>query len=120
MRAQGYVQRKPLSDEEVTVCPSCDMYICSIPGSLVLKHLFECGGVTEDWLRIEQEIVEDVRRKNYEAAILEERMREQAEQEAIERRERYDRVREELLQRQLDKDRKRRIREETKQEWKTR
>jgi len=116
IKAQGYVERKPLSDEEVMNCPFCLMYISSIPGSLVQKHLAQCGGSVEDWLKFEQEVVEDVRRRNYEKAVLEKRMRELAEQEALERKERFERVREELAQRQLEKDRKKRLREETKQE----
>lgn len=120
IRAQGFIERKPLSDEGVRICPFCLMYISSIPGSLVQKHLAQCGGRVEDWLKLEQDVVEDVRRKNYERAILEERMREQAEQDVLERKERFDRVREDLVQRQLDKDRKKRLREETKQEWKNR
>ena len=120
IKAQGYVERKPLSDEAVRICPFCLMYIRSIPGSLVQKHLAQCGGSVEDWLKLEQEVVDDVRRKNYEKAVLEEQMLALAEQDALERKERFERVREELAQRQLEKDRKKRLKEETRQELRNR
>ena len=120
LMAQGYLERKSLSHEEVSICPFCRMYICSIPGALVQKHFAKCGGNVEDWLKLEQEVIEDVRRKNYEKAVLEARMQELAEQEALERKERFERVREELAQRQLEKDRKKRLKEETRKELRNR
>ncbi|MEJ2716444.1 MAG: hypothetical protein P8182_04800 [Deltaproteobacteria bacterium] len=117
---EGYVARKPLTDAEVSTCPYCGMYICSIPGALVKKHLTECGGRGENWLKIEEAIISDHRLKMQEAKILAEKMREQAELEAMERRERFDEMRESAIARQLAKDRKRRLKQETKEEWKNR
>jgi hypothetical protein len=116
----GYMARKPLTDPEVRICPHCRMYIYSIPGALVKKHLSECGGRGENWLAMEDAIISDQRRKNHEAKILAEKMREKAEAEALERRERFDEVRESGIARQLARNRKRRLKVATKEEWKNR
>ena len=117
---EGYVARKPLTDANVRTCPHCGMYICSIPGALVKKHLSECGGRGENWLKIEEAIVSDHRRRNHEAKILAEKMREKAELESLERRERFNDIRESAVAKQLAKDRKRRLKQQTKEELRTR
>lgn len=120
MVKEGYVVRKPLTDPHVSTCPYCGMYICSVPGALVKKHLSECGGRGENWLKIEEAIISDQRRKNQEAKILAEKMREKAELESQERRERFGEIRESAIAQQLAKDRKRRLKQQTKEEWKNR
>ncbi len=92
----------------------------SIPGSLVHKHIAGCRGGNEDWQKIEEAMISDQRMKAYEAKILAEKLREQAELADAERRERHDKIREGMLTRQAGKDRKKRLKEETKEEWKTR
>jgi hypothetical protein len=47
-------------------------------------------------------------------------MREQAELEDAERRERHDKIRDDMLARQTRKDRKKRLKDEVKQDWKNR
>jgi hypothetical protein len=96
------------------------MYIISIPGSLVKKHIQACGGAGEDWLAIENEVISNKRMKDHEARLQAAAEREKAEREAAEKRERFDRIREDALKQQLAKDKKRRLREETKEEWKRR
>lgn len=118
--AAGYKPRKSQTDEDVAVCPSCGMYMDAIPGSLVSRHKSECGGYGENWQAIEETLINDVRMKRYEAKIAEQKRREQEELEEAERRERQDKIKEGLLARQLQKDRKRRLKQETKEEWKNR
>jgi hypothetical protein len=120
IQAQGYVRKKPVDGEEVKVCPHCGMYVCSIPGALLGKHLSECKGGHEDWKILEDAIIQDQRRRNFEAGIMAARLREQEEQEHTEKRERFDRIREEQVARQDAKDRKKRIRRETREEFKRR
>jgi len=118
--AQGYVLQSADPDDDVRRCPFCGMYVAGIPGYLVHKHLSECGGSTENWQRIEETLISAQRMKKYEQKIMEERLRELAEQEEMEKRERFDRIKEDMAVRQQQKDRKRRLREETKEEWKRR
>jgi hypothetical protein len=120
LRAAGFHPRRPESDEDVHICPFCGVYMSSIPGSLVNKHKAECGGFGEDWMALEDALISDVRMKRYEERIAEDTRREQEELVEEERRERQDRIKEGLLIRQLQKDRKRRLKEETKEEWKRR
>lgn len=119
LRSQGYVELKP-GDDEVTRCPYCGMHISSIPGALVRKHMAECGGQGENWLEIEDALIDDQRRKDFAAKLEAERLREQAEQEAMEKKERFDRIREDYLARQLQKDRKKRIKQETREDLRNR
>ncbi len=118
--AEGYVLRKAAEEEDVVVCPHCGMYMHAIPGSLVHKHISHCRGGNENWQKIEDVIISEQRLKVYLAKILAEKMREQAELEDAERRERYDKIRDGMLARQTKKDRKKRLKEEVKQDWKNR
>ena len=120
LEAEGYVLRKPLGDEDVRVCPYCGMYMYAIPGSLVQKHISHCRGGNEDWQKVEDAIISEQRMKVYLAKILAEKLREQAELEDIERRERHDKIREGMMARQARKDRKKRIKEEAREELRNR
>ncbi|MBI4961726.1 MAG: hypothetical protein HY913_00470 [Desulfomonile tiedjei] len=116
----GYEPLEPQSEGKAQSCPSCGMYICSIPGALVAKHFAECRGGGENWQRFEDILVEDQRRTRYEAKVLAEKLRLEAELADMEKRERFDKIKEEQSVRQLRKDRKARLRRETKEEWKSR
>jgi hypothetical protein len=116
----GYVALRPLDHPSVKICPHCSMYIYDIPGSLVGKHVALCGGSEENWLAIEDSIIHDIRVKQYHGKILAQRLRELQEQEEGEKRERFDRIREDAQARQLSKDRKKRLRQETKEELRNR
>ena len=118
--AEGYVLKKAAGEEDVVVCPYCRMYMHAIPGSLVQKHISHCRGGNENWQKIEDVIISEQRLKVYLAKILAEKLREQAELEDAERRERYDKIRDGMLARQTRKDRKKRLKEEVKQDWKNR
>jgi hypothetical protein len=120
LETEGYVLMRPVGAEDVGVCSYCGMYIQGIPGSLVQKHIAECRGGNEDWQKIEDVIISEQRLKKYEAGIRAAQMREQAELEQAERRDRYDKIREGVVARQTKRDRKKRIKEETKEEWKNR
>lgn len=84
------------------------------------KHLAGCRGGNENWQKIEEAMISDQRMRAYEAKILAQKLKEEAELFDAERRERHDKIREGMLARQVGKDRKKRLREETKEEWKTR
>jgi hypothetical protein len=114
--AEGLVLRKPLSDPEVHVCPYCSTYVASIPGALLRNHFVQCGGNDEDWAKIEETIISDQRRKQHEDRVLAAMMRARAEQEEMEKRARFDKIREDQLARQLNKDRKKRLKEQTRKE----
>jgi len=120
LQAEGYVLRRPEWEEDVQVCFYCGMYMQAIPGSLAQKHISECRGGNEDWQTIEEAMITEQRIKAYQVRILRGKLREQAELEDAQRRERYDKIRQNVLAQQVRKDRKKRIREETKEEWKTR
>ena len=120
LRARGYMLRRPDSDEFVRHCPFCDMYVCDIPGYLAHKHFSECGGSAENWQAIEETLISDRRMKEYEAKIMRRKLQELADQQEAEKRERYDRLKEEASLRQQQKDRKKRMKEETKQDWQKR
>jgi len=96
------------------------MYICSIPGALAAKHFSECRGGGENWQKIEEILIEDQRRRRYEKKMLAEKVRLETELAETEKRERFDKIKDEHTVRQLQKDRKARLRRETKEEWKSR
>jgi hypothetical protein len=115
----GYVLRKPISaesEDSAITCSTCGMYITGIPGNLVRKHIAECSGRGEDWKRLEETVIDAVRLKSYQSKILAERLRIQREQEEAEIRERFDRIKEENLARQRQKDRKARLRRDAREE----
>jgi hypothetical protein len=116
----GYQPRRPASEHGVSVCPFCKMYMSSIPGSLVNKHKSECGGSAEDWQALEEGLITDIRMRKYEQKIADEKRREQEELVDAERRDRQDKIKEGLVARQLGKDRKRRLKQETKEELRNR
>lgn len=120
MEQSGFIELNSQSDGEVTRCPHCGMLICGIPGGLVSKHAAACGGGEEKWQKLEELLITDQRMKWIEARILARILKEKAEREEAERKERFGKVREEMLARQQAKDRKKRIKEQTKQEWKKR
>jgi hypothetical protein len=120
MAAAGFEPRKPVSDPDVILCPVCGMYTCSLPGSILKKHLLDCGGNAEDWQKMEDSLINRERVRQHEERILAEIEREKEELIEKERRERFDRIREENLARQTQKDRKKRIREETKRKLRNR
>jgi hypothetical protein len=120
LQAEGYTLRRPDSDDRVRHCPFCGMYICDIPGYLTGEHFSECGGSAENWQAQEETLIADQRIKKYEAKIMAQKLQELADLKEAEKRERYDKIKEEMSSRQLQKDRKKRLKEETKQDWKKR
>jgi len=120
LTGQGYEPVKPLTDGEVQVCPHCFMYIDSIPGHLVRKHSAECSGGGEDWKKMEDIMIQDQRLIRHERKLREERRRLLAEQEEAERRERFERIRDDNAARQQAKDRKARLRRQTREELRRR
>lgn len=117
---RGYVARVPESEESVKRCPHCGLYMCNIPGYLMTKHLKDCGGNDEEWYKIEEFIITDQRMRIFEKKVLQAKLHEQQELEEMEKKERFDKIKDEASARQLHKDRKRRLKQETKQEWKRR
>lgn len=115
---EGYVERKPVWDGTVTVCRQCGMYISGIPGLLVERHLAECAGGAEDFTKLEENLISQQRILQHQKKILEEIRRAKEEQEEAERRERFDKIRDEALLRQQQKDRKKRLKEETRNQLK--
>lgn len=120
LEAWGYVLREPLSEDGAQCCPYCGMYICSVPGALVAKHFVDCRGGGENWQKIEEIVTEDQRRRKYEAKILAEKLRLETELAEMEKRERFDKIKEEQATRQIQKDRKARLKRETKEELRSR
>lgn len=112
----GYVLRRPVSEDGALTCPYCGMYIVGIPGNLVRKHFAECGGGGEDWMKLEAAVMDDVRIKQHQARLMAEKLRMERELAEAEKKERFDRIRDEQLVRQKDKDRKARLRRTTKEE----
>jgi hypothetical protein len=118
--SKGYVLRKPLSDEDVKVCKSCGMYLCSIPGWLENQHLSECMGSGTDQRKLEEMVLDEHRMKRFEEKIRERALKETLEREAEEKRERTERMRDEMLASQLAKDRKKTLKEEARDQLKNR
>jgi hypothetical protein len=112
LHERGFVEKEPLSSADVFTCPHCGMYVCGVPGYLVQKHLDVCGGNAEDHLAMEDSMISDIRRTVYERKILAGKQQEQEEMEAAEKKERFDRIREDAMARQLSKDRKKRMKQE--------
>jgi len=96
------------------------MYINGIPGYLVQKHTAQCGGPGEDWLKMEESMISERRIAYYQKMIMERIEQEKAEQEAQDKKERFDKIREEQQARQNQRDRKKRLKEATKREWQDR
>lgn len=111
---------KPPSDEEVFVCPHCELYVISVPGYLVKKHLSECGGDGRDLVSFENSLLDQKRVKDYEQQLRMQKIQEEEERRAEERRERFERIKEENVARQLAKDRKKALKERTREEFRKR
>jgi hypothetical protein len=117
---RGFTEKKPLTDGDALICPYCGMYICSIPGALVKKHTNECGGGEEDQRAIETAVIDEKRIKDYERRLRETAEMEEQERVMEEKRERFDRIRSEAQARQFQKDRKKKMKEETKRGFRER
>ncbi len=120
MEQSGFVPLNATTDGQTHRCPHCRMLICDMPGGLVSKHLAACGGSEEKWQKFEDLLITDQRIKWLEARILAQMLREKTEREEAERKERFGKIRGEMLSRQQAKDRKKRMKEQTRQEWKKR
>lgn len=116
--SNGYVPRESLDHETVKVCISCGMYICSVPGSLLNKHLAQCAGGSEGKRKIEEFVLDEHRMKRFEALMKAQKLREKQEEEAAEKRDKFERIKDEILARQQAKDRKKRLKQETKDQIK--
>jgi hypothetical protein len=112
----GYREVGGPDDAGVTVCPHCMTHMQGLPGSLVQKHLQACAGSGDDWRATEAAVIADCRLKQFEAQIEAEKKRAKEEAAAQEKKERFDRMREEIQKQQLAKDKKRKIREEAKRD----
>jgi hypothetical protein len=112
---QGFAEMAPATDTEVSFCPHCRMYIHAVPGMLKEKHMAECGGAGEDNLAMEDRMISEIRREIHERRILQRIEQERQELEEAEKRERFDRIKEETAARQLSKDRKKRLKDETRE-----
>lgn len=120
MKKQGYVLRVPVSQDGARTCPHCGMYICGIPGFLVKKHITECGGGGGSWNKLEEAVIDEQRLRIHEARLLEETLRMEREMQEAVRKERFDRIREQNVARQQGKDRKSRLKKETREELRRR
>lgn len=120
MERSGFVELSAEADGEVTRCPYCAMLISGIPGGLVSKHLAACGGGEEKWQKMEELLIAEERVKWLETRILARILREKAEREEAQRKERFGKIRDDMLAKQQAKDRKKRMKEQTRQEWKKR
>jgi len=113
--AEGLLEIRPETETDSGRCRHCGMLMNLVPGAFVRKHFSQCGGGSEDWSRIENFIIDEKRMKDYEARLRDAALRKQREREELEKQERLDRAREEFQARQQAKDRKRRLKEETKE-----
>jgi hypothetical protein len=104
-----------LTNEEVSVCPHCGMHIDSIPGYLRERHETECGGGGEGHLAMEDRMISDQRMIIHERKIREQEQRARQELEDAEKKERFDRIRDEAMARQLGKDRKKKLKDEARE-----
>ena len=119
LQERGYEEKKRRDDASVLTCPHCRMHVSGIPSIFVKKHLAECGG-REYGSALDEMLIDGLRMRAHEAKLLAAKMREIQEQEEEERKERLDRMKEDLLSRQSGKDRKKKLKEGTKQELKNR
>jgi hypothetical protein len=118
--AQGFVELTPATDPEISFCPSCGMYIHAIPGLLKERHMNECGGSGEDQMAMEDHMVSEIRREIHERRILAKIEQEREELREAEKRERFDRIKAEAATRQVAKDRKKRLKDETREQLRKR
>lgn len=120
LRDAGFTELGAPDDPDVVWCPHCRTIMQGLPGSVTQKHLRACDGGGEDWLYMEATVLADVRLKKYEATLLADAKRDKEERDAQTKKERFDRMKDEVQKQQMGKDRKRRIREETKKELRKR
>jgi hypothetical protein len=120
LEAKGFTARKPVTDENVRICRSCGLYICDVPGYLIHKHTQECDHSGDNWSSLEEAVINEIRIKKHHARILAEKLREQAELEELEKRERQDKIKEEYFSRQTSKDRKKRLKSEARDSFRNR
>lgn len=112
LESRGFVRLPENGETPCIECPHCGMRIFSIPGYFISKHRGICGGGEEDYYAMEEQLISVQRLKWYEAKLERERLRLEKELAEAEKRERFDRIREDQLQKQRQKDRKLRLKEE--------
>jgi hypothetical protein len=121
LEARGYqAWIPPHQANETFRCPSCGMYISNVPGYLAKKHVAACSGSDENWQATEDKMIAGIREEIYQRRLIEQKRRELEEQAEMERQERFDRIREEQQTRQSAKDRKKRLKEETREQLRKR
>jgi hypothetical protein len=113
LQEQGFSPRRPVNERDVILCPSCGMYMNAIPGHMIDRHVTACGGGGENQSKMEEGRIDQLRIEKYEAKLQEARDRALRELIEGERRERMEKAKEEAQARQATKDRKKRLKDET-------
>jgi hypothetical protein len=116
LRKQGFVPLKPGSDPDVHVCKTCRLYMDSIPGFLRQKHHAACARNSEEGRKIDEMMIEDQRIKIAEAKLRQKELHERLEEEAEQKKERFDEIREETALKQESRNRRQRLRDEAREQ----
>jgi hypothetical protein len=120
IQERGFVRRARVVEGGAMNCPGCGMYIHGIPGYLVRKHVDQCLGNEENPAKMEEQVITQQRIKAYEKKIVDEIIRLKKEQEYQERKERFDKIRQDAMSKQAAKDRKKAMKQRTREELRKR
>lgn len=115
-RNQGFAPLKPASDPEVHVCRRCGLHMESIPGSLRKKHQAACGGNHDEARKLDEIMIQDQRMRIAEQKLRLAEMQKRLEQEAEQKKERFDKIREETGAKQLLRNRRQQLRDEAREQ----
>lgn len=116
LRKQGFVPLKLGSDPDVHVCKTCGLTMESIPGFLRQKHHALCARNSEEGRKLDEIMIEDQRIKIAEARLRRKELQERLEEEAEQKRERFDEIREETALKQMSRNRRQRLRDEAREQ----
>ncbi len=119
LETMGYEEISLPGTPGVATCPYCRLYVSGIAGAFLKKHIAACRG-TDNGSALDEMLIDDIRIRRHEERILQAKLRAIQEQEEQERRQRFEKVREEQLAAQVTKDKKKRMKEETRQELRNR
>lgn len=117
LEANGFVRLESEYALQGRTCPMCGTIIGDVPGALIRMHFQQCSPSTAEWKKLDEFVLEEQRLKIAEERLKREQLEKRLEKEAELKREKVERMREEMAARQTERDRKRRLKEEAKDQF---
>jgi len=116
IQKQGFTLLRPASDPEVHICRKCGLYMESVPGTLRKKHQAICGHSPDEGRKLDEIMIEDQRIRIAEHKLRLAEIQKRLEREAELKKERFDKIREEITAKQFQRNRRQQLRDEAREQ----